>query len=867
MATSDEGAALESPAEVQALADSADTGGRTPQGFQAGILFYLALAWSLFQLWYASPLSFAFGILNLNFTEARAVHLAFAVTLAFIAFPAMSRSPRHRVPALDWVLAGLAASSAAYIYVFQSALASRPGAPITIDVVIGVIGIVMLLEATRRSLGLPLVIVALIFLAHSFAGPWLPGVIAHQGASLTKVMSHQWLTSEGVFGIALGVSASFVFLFVLFGALLDRAGAGGWFIRVSYAALGHLRGGPAKAAVVSSGLTGLISGSSIANVVTTGTFTIPLMKRVGFPADKAGAVEVASSVNGQIMPPVMGAAAFLMVEYVGIPYLDVIKHAFLPAVISYAALLYIVHLEALKMGLEGLPRHPDSDHRARLLGYGLTVSGLLAFAGAVHWGLDAVQEMLGGLAPWVAGGALLLLYVALLMLAAKAPVEEDALDAGRLPPLGATVKSGLHHLIPVVVLIWCLMIERLSPTLSAFWAILTLIFIILTQGPIFAVLRGLAGSAHGAAATGTDGIRAATLDGARALIDGLVAGARNMVGIAIATAAAGIVVGTVTLTGLGLVMTELIELLSGGNLILVLVFTAIISLILGMGLPTTANYIVVATLMAPVVVTLAGENGLIVPLIAVHLFVFYFGLMADVTPPVGLATFAAAAISRADPIRTGVQAFLYSARTVALPFMFIFNGQLLLIGIADGFHLALIVLSALLAMLVFAAGTMGWFIDRCRWYETVGLLLVAFILFRPGFFWDIAFNPYETRPSTEIHAIANSVPKNGFLRLVVGGETLLGDKAERAIALPMGAAGRSDQRLVQAGLRIGTVGSEIRVLAVVFSSSAAKAGVRAGWTVRKVFVPAARPAKEWMFVPALLLLGLIIAVQRRRRRT
>jgi TRAP transporter 4TM/12TM fusion protein len=868
MTTSDEGTPLDAQAGVQALADSADTGGRTPQGFQAGILFYVALAWSLFQLWYASPLSFAFGILNLNFTEARAVHLAFAVTLAFIAFPAMSRSPRHRVPALDWVLAGLAGSSAAYIYVFQSALATRPGAPIVIDVVVGVVGVVMLLEATRRSLGLPLVIVALIFLAHSFAGPWLPGVIAHQGASLNKVMSHQWLTSEGVFGIALGVSASFVFLFVLFGALLDRAGAGAWFIRVSYAALGHLRGGPAKAAVVSSGLTGLISGSSIANVVTTGTFTIPLMKRVGFPAEKAGAVEVASSVNGQIMPPVMGAAAFLMVEYVGIPYLDVIKHAFLPAVISYAALLYIVHLEALKMGLEGLPRHPDSDRRARLLGYGLTASGLLAFAGAVHWGLDAAQAVLGGFAPWVAGGGLMALYVGLLALAAKAPVEEDALDAGRLPPLGATVKSGLYHLIPVVVLIWCLMIERLSPTLSAFWAILTLIFIILTQGPIFALLRRPGGGAHAAAvATGTDGIRAAALGGARALIDGLVAGARNMVGIAIATAAAGIVVGTVTLTGLGLVMTELIELLSGGNLILVLVFTAIISLILGMGLPTTANYIVVATLMAPVVVTLAGENGLIVPLIAVHLFVFYFGLMADVTPPVGLATFAAAAISRADPIRTGVQAFLYSGRTVALPFMFIFNGQLLLIGITDGFHLVLIVLSALLAMLIFAAGTMGWFLDRSRWYETVGLLLVAFTLFRPGFFWDIAFDPYETRPPTEIHAIANSVPKNGFLRLVVGGETLLGDKAERAIALPMGAEGRGDRRLVKAGLRIGTVGSEMRVIAVVFSSSAAKAGVRAGWAVRKVFVPAARPAKEWMFVPALLLLGLIIAVQRRRRRT
>lgn len=853
-------------AEAKHIAEGADTGARVPVGLQGRLLFALALSWSLFQLWYASPLPFAFNFLNLNFTESRSVHLAFALALAFIAFPARAASPHHRVPAVDWGLAALAAAAAAYICVFQADLAERSGAPILADIVFGVAGLVLLLEATRRSLGLPLVIIASVFILYSFIGPWLPGVISHKGASLAKVVTHQWLTSEGVFGVALGVSASFVFLFVLFGAFLDRAGAGAWFIRVSYAALGHLRGGPAKAAVVASGLTGIISGSSIANVVATGTFTIPLMKRVGFPADKAGAIEVASSVNGQIMPPVMGAAAFLMVEYVGIPYLDVIKHAFLPAVISYAALLYIVHLEAVKMGLKGLRRPVGMRPRDRMIGYGLTASGLMAFAGAVHWGLAPFKEALGGAALWVALLALALLYVFLLWVAARSPAGDMELSADRLPPLGATVAGGLYHLIPVLVLVWCLMIERLSPTLSAFWATVTMIVSIITQGPILVLLRlGADGASGAAVATRVDGFALAALDGLRALVDGMVAGARNMVGIAIATAAAGIVVGTVTLTGLGLVMTELIELISGGNLMLMLFFIALISLILGMGLPTTANYIVVATLIAPVAVSLAAESGLIVPLISVHLFVFYFGLMADVTPPVGLATFAAAAISRADPIRTGVQAFLYSARTVALPFLFIFNPQLLLIGITDAFHLLLTVASAMVAMLVFAAGTMGWFVTRCRWPETVGLLLAAFILFRPGFFWDAAFPPYATEPAASILAQAERVPDNAFLRIVVAGETLLGDRVERALALPMGKPDDGVTRLASAGLRLRAVAGNMRVIGVSFGSAARKAGVRSGWTVEKVLVPVDRPAKEWMFAPALLLLGLIIWVQRRRR--
>ncbi len=299
--------------DVNQLVSDTDTGGRKPGPLVARIILLVALTWSLFQLWIASPLPFEFGVLVFNDTQSRAIHLAFSIFLAYLAFPAFKASPRNRIPVADWVLALLGAFCAAYLFTFYRELAERPGQPTTQDLVVAVLGLITLLEATRRALGLPMVIVALVFLGYTFAGPYMPDLIAHKGASLSRAMSHQWLTTEGVFGVALGVSSGFIFLFVLFGSLLDKAGAGNYFIKSAFALLGHMRGGPAKAAVVSSAATGLISGSSIANVVTTGTFTIPLMKRVGYRGDQAGAVEVSSSVNGQLMPPVMGAAAFLMV--------------------------------------------------------------------------------------------------------------------------------------------------------------------------------------------------------------------------------------------------------------------------------------------------------------------------------------------------------------------------------------------------------------------------------------------------------------------------------------------------------------------------------------------------------------------------
>ncbi|MGO2136235.1 MAG: TRAP transporter permease, partial [Marinobacter sp.] len=640
-----------------------ESGGRAATGSAAIILFSVPLLWSLFQLWIASPLPYIFEFGVFNSSETRSIHLAFASFLAFAAFPMIRGKNANTVPVYDWILALAAAFTASYLYVFYDQLATRPGSPNTQDLIVAMAGLILLLEATRRALGLPLTIVAGVFIIYSLAGPYMPDVISHKGASLNKLASHQWLGTEGVFGVALGVSTSFVFLFVLFGALLERAGAGNYFIKVAYAMLGHMRGGPAKAAVVASGLSGIISGSSIANVVTTGTFTIPLMKRVGFPATKAGAVEVAASTNGQLTPPIMGAAAFLMVEYVGISYLEVIKHAILPAMISYVALIYIVHLEACKMNMKGVERLNKPTLAQRMLVWVMMLLGLSVVTFAVYYGVGWMKDVFGSAAMWVLTPLLLAAYVGLVGYGSRFPdLEEDGPDSimNELPPVGPTVKTGLYFLLPVVVLVWCLTVERFSPQLSAFWATVFMVFIILTQRPLKAFFKDRGNYLNGLKQGGLD------------LTYSLVTGARNMVGIGVATATAGIVVGTVTLTGIGLVMTQFVEFISGGNLLLMLGFTAIISLVLGMGLPTTANYIVVSTLMAPVIVSLGAENGLLVPLIAVHLFVFYFGILADDTPPVGLAAYAAAAISGADPIRTGVQGFTYDIRTAILPFMFIF---------------------------------------------------------------------------------------------------------------------------------------------------------------------------------------------------
>ncbi|MGR3626064.1 MAG: TRAP transporter permease, partial [Limimaricola sp.] len=387
--------------DLQDLVTSTDSGARAPVSrATAALIAGTALAWSLFQLWIAQPqLWFGAYLPVLNSSQTRPIHLMFAIFLAFLAYPAFKSSPRERIPLIDWGLALIGAFCAFYVFWFSDHLAmtARSGLPTQAQVIIGSVGLVVLLEASRRALGPALTIVGSLFLAYAYFGTgWLiPDLIEHEGLSFTSLINAQWLDTAGVFGIPLGVSTAFVFLFVLFGSLLDKAGAGNYFIQLAFAGLGHLRGGPAKAAVVGSAMTGLISGSSIANVVTTGTFTIPLMKRVGFSREQAGAVEVASSVNGQIMPPVMGAAAFLMVEFIGISYIEVIKHAFIPAVISYIALVYIVHLEALKRGMPALGESKSFAGMIVKFAIGFVVAGV-AFT-ALIYGVDALEAALPSL--------------------------------------------------------------------------------------------------------------------------------------------------------------------------------------------------------------------------------------------------------------------------------------------------------------------------------------------------------------------------------------------------------------------------------------------------------------------------------------
>ena len=832
-----------------------DVGARLPVGTMSWIIAGLALVWSLFQLWIASPLPFSLGIGVLNDTETRSIHLAFAILLAYLVFPAMRSSPRDRVPLADIALGLIGAAVASYLFIMYEQLAQRPGNLTTMDFVVACIGIPLLLEAARRALGPALAVIAIVFLAYSLAGPWMPSLLAHRGVSLHALANHQWITTEGVFGIALGVSTSFVFLFVLFGALLERAGAGHYFIQLAFSLLGHLRGGPAKAAVVASALTGVISGSSIANVVTTGTFTIPMMKRVGFSKEKAGAVEVASSVNGQIMPPVMGAAAFLMVEYVGIPYVEIIKHAFLPAAISYIALLYIVHLEALKLGMEPIGGHQPKPWLRRLTGFAFGAALISGLSMAVYYGLGWLKPVLGDHALLGVCVLLALAYVGLLKIAASnapLPAEDPDKPLDELPETRSVLLSGLHFLLPVVVLVWCLMVERLSPGLSAFWGSVMLIIILLTQRPLLNWLRTDGKHDYG---TFTDGM----VD----LREGLIAGARNMIGIGIATATAGIIVGAVSQTGVGLVLADLVEFLSMGNLLLMLLLTALLSLILGMGLPTTANYIVVSSLLAPVIVTLGQQNGLIVPLIAVHLFVFYFGIMADVTPPVGLASFAAAAVSKGDPIKTGITAFYYSLRTAALPFLFIFNTDLLLINV-DFAHGVLIFIVATIAMLIFAAATQGFFLVKSRWYESVLLLLVAFTLFRPGFWMDRLHDPYRDTAPAELAQTMEQVEAESTLRLEMEGEDAVGKLRRFTVLLPVPDGASGEDRLGKLGIQTYEQDGKILIDSVTFGSQAADLGLEMDQQILSVKAPTERWLKELMWLPGFLLFGAVVWLQRRR---
>ena len=627
------------------LAEEEEGIARKPLGPTKWVIPFIGVIWSFFQLSIAS-----WWILDTVFI--RSIHLGFALLLVYLNYPVLKEarpglkflSIKNRIPPWDFVIAIIACLSAVYIAIDYAGINERYGDPITRDLVIGLILLVLLLEAARRVIGPALSVIALFFCIYAFFGPYMPDLIAFKGVSLRRFMGQITMSTEGIYGIPLDVSATIVFLFVLFGAMLEKAGAGRYFIELALSILGGFKGGPAKAAVMGSGLTGLVSGSSIANIVTTGTFTIPLMKKVGYPPTKAAAVEVAASTDGQLAPPIMGAAAFIIAEYVNVPYIEVIKAAAVPAFASYAALFYITHIEASKLGLRGLTRD-------------------------------------------------------------------------ELPFFFKTLISGVHFLVPICMLLYELIIARHSAELAAFNAIWVMAIIMLLQEPIKAYLN-------------KQPIGPAFKESIFKIFSALANGARNMCSVALATAAAGIIVGVVAM-GLGGLITEVIDVLSGGNIFLLLVITAVASLVIGMGLPTTATYIVMASLTAPVIVEVGGYMDFLVPLMSAHLFCFYFGILADDTPPVGLAAYAAAAIAKSPPIPTGLQGFMYDIRTAILPFMFIFNSDLILHNINSWPQGLLIFVMACIGNFAFASATQGWFVARNRFYEIPLLLFVTLNLMRP----------------------------------------------------------------------------------------------------------------------------------------
>lgn len=871
----------EAMSKADELVAQVESGARNPQGWQRSLIPVICFIWAVYQLYISSPLpsdlTVATGIEFFQFignlSISRKIHLMFALVLATMAFPLVKSAPRDRIPFYDWMLVGFGVIAILYMVVMDANIANRAGQfdhkQVPLDMTIAVVGMFVLVASIYRSLGLPLIVVAGVLAAYAFIGGGNWG-----GASFTKGTWHFWMQEEGVFGTPLRVSAQMIFLFVLFGSILEKAGAGGYFIKIAFALLGHFRGGPAKAAVIASAMSGLYSGSSIANTVTTGTFTIPLMKRTGFSPEKAGAVEVASSTNGQLTPPVMGAAAFLIAEFTGVEYTTLLKHALIPALVSYIALVYIVHLEACKLDLKGLPKPTDTVKRSLAIRAFLFLTGFLGTAllfVIVYFTLGWVKAANPNLSMVAVMAIALVAYLVLAWFAARRPdlVEDDPeAPITELPKAGDTAWTGLYYLLPIVILLWCILPtpDKLSPSISAYYACLAMLFITITQHVVKGVFRGESGFGEKLSR------------GFSQAVEGMIAGARNMISIGVATAAAGIIVGAISLTGAHQIVGEWVEFLSGGNLIVMLVLVAVMSLILGMGLPTTANYLVVSSLMAPVIVALGAKSGLVVPLVAVHMFVFYFGILADDTPPVGLAAYAAAAISKGDPIKTGVQGFAYDIRTALLPFLFLFNTDLLLIDVGPA-KAIFVFLIAMVAMMLFAAATQGWFFAKNRIWETVALLLIAFMLFRPGFFLNQISEPYEAKPGPQAVAFLGTLPENAVVRVQLVGADLDDPKKTNKTNFLVNLGkkeGDGIARLASAGINTMMEDGKLKFdgFAFDFKDTRLKELLNNEFDtletdnpmrIDAVFIERDRLPKELFYIPALLLLGLIIFLQRGRQ--
>lgn len=614
--------------DVQKLLEQYDSESnvRKPVGFISVIISVIAISMSFFQFYTGG-----FGLwLAL---KQRALHLAFTLALIFLLYPTTKKgvgSDKDKVPFFDILLSFIGAATSLYLIIYYKDLVFRAGLPNRIDLLMGGVTILLVLEATRRAIGPELPIVVIVFLLYAFFGPYMPGYFAHRGYSLERIIEHLYMQTEGIYGIPLGVSSSFVFLFILFGSVLNKTGMGKFFIDLSMALAGHTTGGPAKVAVIASGFMGSVSGSSVANVVTTGSFTIPLMKSIGYKKDFAGAVEAAASTGGQIMPPVMGAAAFVMSEFLQIPYIKIAAAAAIPAIIYYIAVMTMVHLEACKYNLKGLPRE-------------------------------------------------------------------------RLPKANMVLKEKGHLLLPLLGLVY-LLIRGYTALFSAFWAI----------------VMSLAASMF----------KKETRLDLKSFLAAFEEGAKGALGVASACACAGMVVGVVTLTGFGLKIASGIVALGGGKVLPTLFFTMIASIILGMGLPTTAKYIILAIMAAPALIQLG-----VLP-IAAHMFILYFGVIADLTPPVAVAAYAGAGIAGGNTMKTGFNAVKLAVAGFIIPFIFAINPALM--GLGGSVLLTIRLMATSLAgVLALGAATSGFLLVKTNLLERVLLFIISILLISPDLLTDL----------------------------------------------------------------------------------------------------------------------------------
>ncbi|MEK3994554.1 TRAP transporter permease [Psychrobacillus sp. FSL K6-2365] len=610
---------------------------RSVDGIMKKVIFFGLLAFSLFQLYTAIEGQFTAYI-------QRSIHLGFALSLIFLMFPAMKKSIRKRkIPIYDYLLSILSIGVGLYWPIQYQELVFRVGTMSDLDFIVGALAILLTLEAARRTVGLPITIIATVFLVYAFFGPYFPGFLAHRGQDLSSLVHLMFFTTDGILGTPISVSATFIFVFLLFGSFLVKTGVGQYFNDLAVTLAGRLTGGPAKVAIFSSALQGTISGSSVANVVTSGSYTIPMMKKLGYRKEFAGGVEAAASTGGQLMPPIMGAAAFLMVEFIGgITYWEIAKAAAIPAVLYFAGIWIMTHFEAKRVGLKGMSKEEMPDRKE--------------------------------------------------------------------------VLKKLYLLIPIITIIVLMFIG--VPTMqAALWGIV--------------------------AAVVFSAIDKETRMNFKDIIDALVDGARTALAVAAATAAAGIIVGVVVKTGLGLSLANGLISASGGNILLTLFFTMLASIVLGMGSPTTANYVITSTIAAPAIITLlmldmpAGATVPLVVALSAHLFVFYFGIIADITPPVALAAFAAAGVSGGDPIKTGVVAAKLAIAAFIIPYMVIFSPALLMID-TTFLEVIWVVFTAITGMIAIGAGMIGYWYRKVTWIERIFAVGTGLLLIYPESFSDIA---------------------------------------------------------------------------------------------------------------------------------